>query len=134
MVRRKHRKSRRIAPPPLPMHRTLIGRFLRASMLRQSSESELLSARSAEWSSINSLHVIINAFETAVTRLFEPDADLREISLFVYEMRRAFGPEVPSLETEALIRFILGEDVPIDDIPPKKRTAAMILTLVACRC
>ncbi|MFU8871000.1 hypothetical protein [Micromonospora sp. SL4-19] len=108
-----------------------MGGFLRASMLRESSERELLSARFPEFSSLGSLHVMIAAFEIAVARLFEPDTDLRKISLFVADMRRAFGPELPSLETEALICFMLGEDVAIDDIPASKRTAAMIFTLGA---
>ncbi|MEU7994207.1 DUF4259 domain-containing protein [Micromonospora sp. NPDC049060] len=51
--------------------------------------------------------------------------------LLVSAMRRAFGPELPWLETEALIRFELGEDVAIGDLSVRTRTSAMILTLGA---
>ncbi|SCG62195.1 hypothetical protein GA0070613_3507 [Micromonospora inositola] len=130
MARRKYRKSRPVEPPiPPPMPRTLMGRFLRASMLRQSSEREPLTARFPEFSSLGSVHVMIAAFQIAVARLFEPNTGLKDVSLLVSDMRRAFGPELPSLETEALIRFEMGEDVAIGDLSVRTKTSAMILTL-----
>lgn len=111
--------------------RTLMGRFLRASMLRQREESDKVAERFPEFSSLPSLHVMIASFDIAIRRLFAPGADLAEISAFVAAIREAFGPDVPSLETEALIRHILGDDVEIDDIPPRTRTLAMVLVLGA---
>ncbi|MEU5531462.1 hypothetical protein ABZ744_31465 [Micromonospora chersina] len=113
------------------MPRTLMGRFLLASMLRHKSESDRLSARFNNFGSLASAHVMIAAFEIAVGHLFEPEVDLEEISIFVSDMRRGFGSDVPSLETEALIRHMLGEDVVIGDLSVKTKTAAMIFTLMA---
>ncbi|WP_157746377.1 hypothetical protein [Micromonospora inositola] len=72
---------------------------------------------------------MIAAFQIAVARLFEPNTGLKDVSLLVSDMRRAFGPELPSLETEALIRFEMGEDVAIGDLSVRTKTSAMILTL-----
>lgn len=125
--RRRAQRAGRVAGQPL----TLMGRFLRASMLRQKEESDRLAERFPEFSSLPSLHVMIASFDIAVRRLFTPAADLAEISNFVVAMREAFGPDLPSLETEALIRHILGDDVEIDDIPPSIRTQAMVFVLMA---
>ncbi|MFG2013193.1 hypothetical protein ACGFNF_29440 [Micromonospora sp. NPDC048868] len=74
---------------------------------------------------------MIVAFQIAVARLFDPNHGLKDVELLVSAMRRAFGPELPWLETEALIRFELGEDVAIGDLSVRTRTYAMILTLGA---
>ncbi len=108
-----------------------MGRFLLASMLRHKKESDHLAAKFNEFSSLASAHVMIASFEIAVGHMFEPGADLDEISIFVSDMRRGFGSEVPSLETEALIRHMLGEDIAIDDLSVRTKTAAMIFTLMA---
>ncbi|MFI7517321.1 hypothetical protein ACIBVK_27870 [Micromonospora echinofusca] len=74
---------------------------------------------------------MIASFDIAIRRRFTSGADLQEISTFVADIRRAFGSSVPSLEAEALIRHMLGDDVEIDDIPPRTRTQAMIFVLGA---
>ncbi|MEV4661075.1 hypothetical protein AB0J85_03915 [Micromonospora echinofusca] len=113
------------------MPRTLMGRFLRESMLRHSSEREPLTARFPEFSSLGSAHVMIAAFQIAVARLFEPNHGLKDVDLLVSAMRRAFGPELPWPETEALIRFEMGEGVAIGDFSVRTKTYAMILILGA---
>lgn len=108
-----------------------MGKYLRASMLRHESERLALGARmDKEFSSLDSQQVMATAFEVAVARWFEPGVDLRKISIFVADMRRAFGPDVPSLEAEALIRKALGEQVTTDDIAMRERVGTFILTLM----
>lgn len=132
MARRRYRKSQPVELPIPPlMPRTLMGRFLRESMLRQSSESGPLTARFSEFSSLGSVHVMIAAFQIAVDRLFEPNIGLKDVGLLISAMQRAFGLELPWPETEALIRFEMGEDVAIEDLSVRAKTSAMILTLGA---
>ncbi|MCI4066066.1 hypothetical protein MRQ36_27380 [Micromonospora sp. R77] len=100
-------------------------------MLRYKSESDRLSANFGEFSSLASAHVMIAAFEVAVGRLFASAADLEEIRVFVADMRRGFGVEFPSLETETLIRHMLGEEVAIGGLSVKTKTLAMMFTLMA---
>jgi hypothetical protein len=71
------------------------------------------------------------AFEVAVARLFESGVDRSEITIFVSDMRRAFGPDVPSVEAEALIRKALGEQVATEGIAMRERVGTFILTLMA---
>ncbi|WP_431936026.1 hypothetical protein [Micromonospora sp. RP3T] len=111
--------------------RTLMGRFLLASMLRHKQESDRLAAEFNEFGSLASAHVMIASFEIAVGQIFKPGVDLEEIGIFVSDMRRGFGSDVPFLETEALIRHMLGEDTAINDLSVRTKTAAMIFTLMA---
>ncbi|MFI7217966.1 hypothetical protein [Micromonospora maritima] len=108
-----------------------MGQFLMTSMLRQKSESDILASRFDDFDSLASAYVMIYAFELAVGHLFEPEVDIEEVSIFVSDMRRGFGSEFPSLETEALIRHVLGEDVEISDLSVRIKTKAMIFTLMA---
>lgn len=105
-----------------------MGRFLRATMLRQSNHLEL-HAEVKKHGSKGSAALIRATFEVAVRRYFPRDVDLRIISAFVQEMRKAFGPAVPVLETEAMIRAALGEDLPTDDIGLQPEIEAKTLTL-----
>jgi len=99
-------------------------------MLRWHDERERLHAEVKRTGSVDSNAVTRAAFQVAVHRLFSPDADLQEITKFVTDVHQAFGDDVPVLETEALIRQALGEDVPTSDIDPwsemKGKTATLL--------
>jgi hypothetical protein len=61
------------------------------------------------------------AFQLAARKRFAYDEDIRNITDFIKELRYRFGAEnVPLMETEAMIRDALGEDVSLDGIAYKK--------------
>jgi hypothetical protein len=106
-----------------------MGQFLRATMLRWEDERVRLSAEVKRTGSVGANALICAAFEVAVRRWFTRGLDLREISGFAADMRRAFGPEVPMLEVDALIRGELGDEVSTDDIDIRQEIGAKVLTL-----
>ena len=112
---------------------TLMGLFMRATMLRWEDDRQRLSAEVKRTGSVDGNSVIRAAFEVAVRRRFRPGADLREISSFVNEMRKAFGEKTPVLETEAMIRHALGEDVPVDDIGEWLEIGGKVPTLMGVK-
>lgn len=110
---------------------TLTGQALRASVLRWKDERQRLLAEVRRHGSIDVNELIRVVFEVTVRRLFQPGADLREISEIVARMRDGYGESVPILETEALIRKALGEDIPVSDIDLRTELLAKNLTFMA---
>jgi len=112
---------------------TLMAQHLRASMMRWDDERQRLYAELKRTGSVDANSVTTAAFEVGVRRRFRPGVDLREISSFIADIRAAFGDNVPVMETEALIRHALGEDVPVDDLLIQMEIGAKVLTLVAIK-
>lgn len=111
---------------------TIMAHFLRATMLRWEDQRLRLSAVLKSAGSDDDISVMENAFEIAVRRHFGEGLDRRQVSKFVANMRDAFGPEVPVLEADALIRSALGDnEVSISDIDGRARTGSTICTLMA---
>ncbi len=100
-------RALRIAAGP----RSLEGRWLRALVLGHPRQEARLSARIERRAEAVTVALVDRAFVAAVTHHFAPDADLREIAATVRGMRETYGESIPLLETEALIRRALGEDV-----------------------
>jgi len=115
--------------PSVPV--TLMGLLLKASMLRWEDERVRRLREVKEAGSKHGNNVVLAAFKVAVTRVFDPDVSLREISDLVARMQEAFGDVMPWMEVEALIRHLLDEDVYVDDIDVLTRVGASTLFLMA---
>lgn len=113
-----------------PEPTTLMGLFLRATMLRQKNRLQL-HAEVEKHGSKASAVLTRTAFEVAVRRYFPSDIDRRLVTALVHEMRQGYGQGVPVLETEAMIRAALGEAVPTEKIGLATQFAVMTFTLGA---
>ncbi|MEV6970591.1 hypothetical protein AB0M47_36345 [Hamadaea sp. NPDC051192] len=72
------------------------------------------------------------AFELAVRSAFDNDTPVAEISAFAQRMHDRFKPEfaaIPPIDSEALIRAALGEDLDIEAIKPRHRGLVYVVVL-----
>lgn len=103
--------------------RTYIGQWMRANQLNQLELRDELAGKlnggnTSGWN-YDELAVVEVAFQMAAHRLFRTDADVRNISAYVADLRRRITTATPpgQLEAEALIRAALGDqDVVINGI------------------
>jgi hypothetical protein len=129
VTRKGHRLLRMVRTGNAVEPRTLVGRQLRAAVLRRADERERLYRELEKTGSVDADSVTRAAFDVAVRRRFRRGVDLRDVSAFVANMRAAFGEDFPVLETEAMIRHGLGEDVPVNDIAVSMEIAAKLRTI-----
>ncbi|HEX8627892.1 MAG TPA: hypothetical protein VF755_06960 [Catenuloplanes sp.] len=117
-------------PPASARPETIVGQLWRAAMLRHSAERIRLNEECKRTGSVAYIEYANAAFEIVIRRWFRAGVDLREISSLVQCFREAFGPTMPVLEAESLIRHALGEDVDISDIGLPDRIATYGFTLM----
>jgi hypothetical protein len=112
--------------------RTLLGRSLRATVLRQPDEHARVQAelRRTGWVDLEAM--CDAAFRAAVRRYFRPEAAARDIPPFVQDVQNnGYLSTFPRLEAEAMIRRCLGEEVDVSGIDIELATSIQVLTFVA---
>ena len=115
------RKRREVSGPV-----SLAGRYLRASMLRDTAERDSLGTVP----SLDLTRVFRSALIAALPRYLHPDPSLPEITALVLLARDTFHAELDVLKTEYVARAALDEDVPIDGLTSKDVFLACSLMLM----
>jgi hypothetical protein len=116
---------------------TYVGRWLRATLLRQPELRERLrltlnAGKKTGWND-DEPAVVEAACELVLRRLFAAPDDVRAITAFVSELRIATDDDPPlgKLKTEAVIRSALGEaDVVTSNITPGQKYLTRYLVIV----
>lgn len=122
---RKVHKKRRDVPRPS----TLAGRYLRASLRRDTTER----ARIGEVSNGDLLRIYRSAIGVALESYLHPDPTLPEITALVVLARDTFYPDLDVMKTEHVARAALNEDVPLDGLTSKDvyLASALMMTIIA---
>ena len=108
--------------------RTHVGRWLRASLLRQTElrdrlKSELNGGKTTGWSH-DEPAVVEAACELVAARFFGRSYDAGDVTAAIAELREATGgdPQVDALRAEALILLALGEkDADVSGMTPEQK-------------
>jgi hypothetical protein len=106
-----------------PGPQTLIGRWLRACALEQDTLVHILNDEIKRTGSLRDPalfqaveQLLLEAAGMVIRKRFTPDTDVRVITAWVHELYTALG-KIDVLAGEALVRWLLGEDIDITEIP-----------------